>query len=301
MEIVLIFGGDENRRQARGLCRLPSLSPMRRFDRRNWLVLPALVALGVAFVWPVSWLLSRAFTSPTVGFDNFVLLWERPVYLRVIWNTVLISAVVTPICVVLGFPVAHAMAHGPVRWRRWLVFLVLIPFWTSLLVRSFATVILLQRRGPVNSALLSIGLIDDPLPMLYNLTGVLSGSVQVLLPFVIFPLHATMARIEPSWMQAALTLGAGPVRACLRVYLPLTIPGLLTGATLVFISTLGYFVTPALLGGPRQLMIAQLIQDQIGNFGNWGMAGALSLVLIAGTGLLLLMLHASVGLKAIAR
>jgi putative spermidine/putrescine transport system permease protein len=272
-----------------------------RMDRTNWLLLPALLLLAVAFAWPVGWLLSRAFTYPVPGFANFIALWERPVYLRVILNTVLISAVVTPVCVLLGFPVAHAMAHGSPRLRRWLVFLVLIPFWTSLLVRSFATVILLQRHGPLNGALMSLGLIEEPLPLLYNMAGVLLGAVQVLLPFVIFPLHATMTRIEPSWMQAALTLGAGPVRAFWRVYLPLTFPGLLTGAALVFISTLGYYVIPALLGGPRELMVAQLIQDQIGNFGNWGMAGALSLVLIGGTGLLLLAVHATVGLKAIAQ
>ncbi|RYF06090.1 MAG: ABC transporter permease [Deltaproteobacteria bacterium] len=274
---------------------------MRLLDRTNLLLLPALLVLAAAFVWPVAFLLSRAFTYPVPGFGNFVQLWERPVYLRVILNTVTISAVVTPVCLLLGFPVAHAMAHGSPRLRRWLVLLVLIPFWTSLLVRSFATVILLQRNGPLNGLLMATGLISEPLPLLYNLTGVVLGAVQVLLPFVIFPLHATMARIEPSWMQAALTLGAGPIRAFWRVYLPLTLPGLLTGAALVFISTLGYYVVPALLGGPRELMVAQLIQDQIGNFGNWGMAGALSIVLIAGTGLLMLAVHATVGLKAVAR
>lgn len=274
---------------------------MRPFDRTNLLLLPALLLLVAAFAWPVAFLLSRAFTYPVPGFGNFVQLWKQPIYLRVILNTVTISAVVTPVCLLLGFPVAHAMAHGSPRLRRWLVLLVLIPFWTSLLVRSFATVILLQRNGPLNGLLMAAGLINEPLPLLYNLTGVLLGAVQVLLPFVIFPLHATMARIEPSWMQAALTLGAGPVRAFWRVYLPLTLPGLLTGAALVFISTLGYYVIPALLGGPRQLMVAQLIQDQIGNFGNWGMAGALSLVLIAGTGLLMLAVHMTVGLKAVAR
>jgi len=112
---------------------------------------------------------------------------------------------------------------------------------------------------------------------------------------------SSMLKIEPAYMQAALTLGANPVRAFFRVYLPLTLPGLMTGATLVFISVLGYFVTPAMLGGVRQLMVAQLIQDQIGQFGNWGLAGALSLVLLVVTGLLLGLLHATVGLKAVAR
>lgn len=274
---------------------------VRRLDPRVWLLVPAGLILVTAFLGPVAWLLSRAFTQPVVGFENFVELWEHPVYLRVIGNTVLIAAVTTPVCVLLGFPVAHAMTYGSPVTRRWLIFLVLLPFWTSLLVRTFATVILLQRTGPLNAMLLGLGLIGQPLPLLYNMTGLLVGAVQVLLPFVIFPLHASMMKIEAGYMQAALTLGATPVRAFLRVYLPLTLPGLMTGATLVFISVLGYFVTPAMLGGVRQLMVAQLIQDQIGQFGEWGIAGALSLILIAATAVLLGLLHATVGLRAVAR
>jgi putative spermidine/putrescine transport system permease protein len=277
------------------------LTSVARFDRRIWLLVPALLILLVAFIVPVTWLLSRAFTQPATGFGNFIELWDHPVYLRVIGNTVLIAAITTPVCVLLGFPVAHAMTYATPRTRRWLIFLVLLPFWTSLLVRTFATVILLQRTGPLNAMLLGLGLTAHPLPLLYNMTGLLIGAVQVLLPFVVFPLHAAMMKIEPAYMQAALTLGATPVRAFLRVYLPLTLPGLMTGATLVFISVLGYFVTPAMLGGVRQLMVAQLIQDQIGQFGNWGIAGALSLILILATALLLGLLHATVGLKAVAR
>jgi putative spermidine/putrescine transport system permease protein len=270
-------------------------------DRRLWLLLPAGLTLTVAFLLPVGWLLSRAFTFPQPGFQNFVLLWERPVYLRVMGNTLWISAIVTPITVLLAFPVAHLMAHGSPRLRRWLVFLVLVPFWTSLLVRSFATAILLQRHGVLNSFLIGFGFTEEPLPLLYNMAGLLAGCVQVLLPFVIFPLYSSMARIDPAFMRAASTLGATPVRAFLRVYLPLTLPGLMTGATLVFISTLGYYIIPALLGGPRQQMIAQLIQDQIATFGNWGVAGALSLVLLAATAALLALLQFTVGLKEIAR
>ena len=274
---------------------------MRVIDPRAWLILPACLLLMAAFILPVGWLLARAFTFPQMGMQNFELLWERPVYLHVMGNTLFISAVVTPIVLLLGFPVAHAMANGPARLRRWLVFLVLVPFWTSLLVRSLATMILLQRHGPLNSFLLGVGLVDEPLPLLYNMMGLLAGSVQILLPFVIFPLYSAMARIDPSFMQAAMTLGASPARAFARVYLPLTLPGLMTGATLVFISTLGYYVTPALLGGARQQMIAQMIQDQIAQFGNWGVAGALSLLLLSATGALLLLLQFTVGLKEIAR
>ena len=274
---------------------------MKAIDGRAWLVVPAGLVLLIAFLLPVGWLLSRAFTFPQPGIQNFALLWERPVYLRVMLNTLMISALVTPVTVLLAFPVAHLMAHGSARLRRWLIFLVLVPFWTSLLVRAFATAILLQRHGVINSFLTGFGFIDEPLPLLYNMTGMLAGCVQVLLPFVIFPLYSSMARIDPSYMRAASTLGASPVRAFVRVYLPLTLPGLMTGATLVFISTLGYYIIPALLGGARQQMISQLIQDQIATFGNWGVAGALSLVLLAATAAMLLLLQLTVGLKEIAR
>jgi len=197
--------------------------------------------------------------------------------------------------------VAHMMAHGSARLRRWLVFLVLVPFWTSLLVRSFATAILLQRHGVINSFLTGFGFIEEPLPLLYNFTGLLRGSVKWRLRSVTFPLYSSMPAIDPAYMRAASTLGATPVRAFLRVYLPLTLPGLMTGATLVFVSTLGYYIIPAMLGGARQQMIAQLIQDQIATFGNWGVAGALSIVLLVATAALLLLLQFTVGLKEIAR
>ena len=270
-------------------------------DRRAWLLAPGLLVLLIAFIGPVGWLLSRAFTQPTIGFENFVALWTHPIYLRVIGNTVMISAIVTPICVILGFPMAHAITYAGPRLQRTLIFIVLLPFWTSLLVRTFATLILLERDGPLNQFLLGIGLISHPLPLVYNLAGLLIGAVQVLLPFVIFPLYAAMLKVDPALMPAALTLGARPARAFLRVYLPLTLPGLMTGATLVFISVLGYFVTPAMLGGVRQLMVAQLIQDQIGEFGNWGLAGALALIVLLVTALLLGLLNATIGLKAVTR
>jgi len=274
---------------------------MKAIDGKAWLLLPAFVLLAVAFLLPVGWLLASAFTFPKPGLQNFILLWEKPVYLHVMGNTLWIAAVVTPVTVLLAFPVAHLMAHGSPRLRRWLIFLVLVPFWTSLLVRSFAMAILLQRHGVLNSFLMGFGLIEEPLPLLYNFAGLLVGCVQALLPFVIFPLYSSMSRIDPAYMRAASTLGAPPMRAFLRVYLPLTLPGLLTGATLVFISTLGYYIIPALLGGARQQMISQLIQDQIATFGNWGLAGALSIVLLAATGTVLLLLQFTVGLREIAR
>ena len=267
-----------------------------------WLLLvPAAATMVCGFGVPVGMLLARAFTQPEPGLQNFAILIERPVYLKVLWNTVLVSAAATPVALMLGYPVAHAMANAGSGTRRLLTFVVLLPFWTSVLVRSFATVILFQRRGPLNQLLMGLGLTDAPVPLIYNLTGVLLGAVQTLLPFVIFPLYNSMKRIDPALMQAAMTMGATPLRAFLRVYLPLSLPGLMTGATLTFISMLGYFVIPAMLGGPQQTMIAQLIQDQVAQIGSWGVAGALSIVLLAVTAVLLGSLHRLVGLKAIAR
>ncbi len=270
-------------------------------NRRALLLLPALLLLTLVFLLPVGWLLSRAFTYPHPGLGNVLALWRRPVLLRVLANTVLIAAAVTPLAVLLGYPVAHAMAFGP-RWlRRPLGFVVLLPFWSSLLVRTFAILVLLGRQGPVNAVLTGLGLARAPVPMLYGLGAVLFGAVQVQVPFVVFPLLAVMRRVDPACMGAAMTLGAGPVRAFLRVMLPQTLPGVLAGATLVFVTTLGYYVTPALLGGPHETMVAQLIQREVSDSGDWGVAGALSLLLLLVAGGLVGLLHAVVGLRAVSR
>ncbi|MFI5002256.1 MAG: ABC transporter permease [Reyranellales bacterium] len=219
------------------------------------------------------------------GLVNYRLLIEKPIFLRVLWNTVSISATVDFFCLLIGYPVAYTMATANPRFRRILIFVVLVPFWTSILVRSFAWMVLLQKKGLINGMMMAVGLLHEPVPLIYNRTGVLIGMVQILLPFMIFPLYATMTRIDGIYAQAAATLGAPPVRNFVRVYLPLSLPGVLTGSVLVFIIALGYYITPALLGGLGDTMIAQLIEAQIADFGNWGLAGALSAVLLAGTGI----------------
>jgi putative spermidine/putrescine transport system permease protein len=191
------------------------------------------------------------------------------------------------------------MANSSDRTRRLLVFVVLIPFWTSVLVRTFAWMVLLQRQGLINQMLIGIGLIEQPLALIYNRIGVLIGMVQVLLPFMVFPLYAVMVRIDKRYTDAAATLGAPPVRNFVRVYLPLSLPGVLTGSTLVFIISLGYFITPALLGGTGDTMIAQMIERQIANFGNWGLAGALAVVLLVSAVALLALVHRLVGMKEV--
>jgi putative spermidine/putrescine transport system permease protein len=262
-----------------------------RIDSRSWLVAPAAALLLVVFVYPVFWLLLRSFSDPTWGFQNFRILIERPVYLRALWNTVVVSGTVTAVCLLLGYPLAYTIANAGPRLRRLLIFAVLIPFWTSLLVRTFAWMVLLQQKGLINQTLLQLGLIERPLTLIYNRIGVIVGMVHILLPFMILPLYSVLTRIDPTYSSAAASLGAPPVSNFLRVYLPLSLPGVLTGTVLVFVIGLGYYITPALLGGPGDTMIAQLIEAQVAEFGRWGLAGALALILLLGTSVTFILVH----------
>lgn len=262
------------------------------------LIVPACALLLVCFAYPVFWLLVRSASDPQWGLQNYRVLYDRPIYLKVLWNTVVISATVTLCCALIGYPFAYTMANSTDRIRRVLMFVVLIPFWTSILVRTFAWMVILQKQGLINQVLIGLGLIEAPLALVYNRTGVLIGMTQILLPFMVFPLYSVMLRIDQSFTAAAATLGAPPVRNFLRVYLPLSLPGLLIGSMLVFIISLGYFITPALLGGAGDIMVAQMIERQIGYFGNWGLAGALAVVLLLGTGICLAAVHRLVGVRA---
>jgi len=254
-------------------------------DARGWLVAPAVLFLAIFFLYPVGVLLLLSITSPQTGLQNFATLFSVPVYLKALWNTVIISGLVTVLCALFGFPVAYTMAHATPRVRRLLIFVVLVPFWSSILVRTFAWMVLLQKTGLINKMLMTyLGIIETPLTLIYNRAGVLIGMTHVLLPFMILPLLAVLSRIDPSLSSAAASLGAPPARNFIRVYLPLSLPGLLSGSLLVFVVGLGYYITPALLGGPGEVMIAQLIEMQVADFGNWGLAAALSVVLLVGTG-----------------
>jgi putative spermidine/putrescine transport system permease protein len=271
---------------------VPQVVPQGRTGRwkappAGLLVLPAVLLLLVLFAYPVAWLLLRSFSMPKWGWGNFVWLFAHPVYLRVLLNTALISGTCALCCAAIGYPFAYTMATGSERTRQLLGFAILLPFWTSILVRSFAWIVLLQRAGLINQILLGLGLADHPVALIYNRVGTLIGMVQVLLPFLVLPLYSFMLRINPIYLRAATTLGASPGRAFLRIYLPLSMPGLMAGSTLVFIIALGYFITPALLGGAGDTMVAQLIQQEVANFGNWGHAGALAVLLLGGTALVL--------------
>jgi putative spermidine/putrescine transport system permease protein len=208
---------------------------------------------------------------------------EEAVFRSVLGRTLLISGVVTLACLLLGYPVAYFIALQPPGRAAVLLFLVLIPFWTSLLVRTVAWVVLLQREGILNNLFLSLGLIDEPLRMIFNRFAVYVAMVHVLLPFMVLPLYAVMKGISPSYLRAASSLGATPLTAFRRVYLPQTLPGVGAGCLMVFIQALGYYITPALVGGAEDQMISYFIAFYASKTVNWGMAAALSIMLLAAT------------------
>ena len=208
---------------------------------------------------------------------------EEAIFVHVLVRTFTIAAGVTALCLVLGYPLAYMLSHAPARIANILLVFVLLPFWTSLLVRTSAWIVLLQREGVVNSALAQAGLIGAPLPLLFNRFAVFVAMTHVLLPFMVLPLYAVMKTIPAVHTRAALSLGATPGTAFWRVYAPQTLPGVGAGVLMVFIQALGYYITPALVGGANDQMLSYFVSFYAAKTINWGMAAALSLVLLAAT------------------
>ena len=202
-------------------------------------------------------------------------------YLRVIFETFKIAAIVTLLTLALGYPVAYVMATSGRAWQLVGIAFVLLPFWTSILVRTYAWMVMLGRNGVVNRTLIGWGVIDSPLPLLNNLAGVLIGMVHVLLPYMILPVFNAVKNVDPSLVLAAVGLGAPRWRAFLRITLPLTMNGVAAGVTLAFTLSPVSFITPALRGGGRVVMVANLIEEQVRELLNWAFAGALSAILLA--------------------
>ena len=234
---------------------------------------------------PLAIIVIRSFAQPEWGLQNYIWFFGTPVNLTVLQRTFAISAWVTGVCILCGYPYAYLMtAVGP-KLRLLLILCVLVPFWVSGVVRTLAWVILLQDLGVINSSLRALGI--SPVKLIRTQTGVVIGMAQVLLPFMILPLYSVMKGIDLRLLQAARSLGARPVRAFLQVYLPLSLPGVYAGATIVFILALGFYITPALLGGPRSTMLSTLIQTQVLSLLNWGRGGAMGVVLLVATFVLL--------------
>lgn len=244
------------------------------------MVLPLLLYLIVLYAIPVAGMMLRSVTQPHLTLAHYATLLHDPVYALVLWITLRISLVVTVCVLVLGYPLAYMLARLPPSRSNLLLILVLLPFWSSILVRSYAWMVLLGRTGIINQFLLWTGVIDTPLRLLNTTFAVYIAMVHVLLPFMILPLYATLRAIDESLLRAAANLGARPSAVFRQIILPLSVPGVSAGCLLVFILALGFYITPALVGSPRDLMMAILIQQQIDLF-NWPLGSALGVVLLA--------------------
>lgn len=233
--------------------------------------------------WTPNYLLASVDLKPGAegGIDRMAP--DQRVFGRILLRTFEISAIVTVLCLLLGYPLAYWLSTLPARSANVLMILVLVPFWTSILVRVAAWIVLLQREGLVNKALMSLSLIDEPLALLFNRTGVVIAMVHILLPFMILPLYSVMKTVPPSYLRAAVSLGSAPLAAFFRVYVPQTWPGVGAGGLLVFILSLGYYVTPALLGGANDQMLSYYIAQYTNVDVNWGMACALGTLLLVAT------------------
>lgn len=223
---------------------------------------------------------------------------SQSVYVALFLRTLWVSAFVTAACALLAYPIAYQIAQQPPRLANILLFFVLLPFWTSALVRTTAWIILLQRQGLINDLLVWLGVLDDGqrILMVYNMTGTLIAMVHVLLPFMVLPLYSVMKSISPEYVQAARSLGGTPANAWRRIYFPLTLPGLGAGSILVFISAIGYYITPALVGGRDGRLISNFIAYHMQESLNWGLAAALGTLLLAAVMVLYFLYDRVVGL-----
>lgn len=259
--------------------------------------MPALIFLFVVFVAPLAILFLRSVTDPVPGVGNYAALVTDSTYLTVLYNTIFVSIVVTVTALLLSYPVAWFLVICPAGWMRLVFAIILLSMWTNLLARTYAWLVLLQNTGAINHFLMWIGVIDEPVQLVNNMIGVVVGMTYIMLPFMILPLHATISAIDPALMQAAAITGASPWRVLRSVLLPLSLPGISAGCIMVFVMSLGYYITPALLGGPSDMMIAVLIAQQIQQMLNWGLGSAAAFILLAITLVIYFLYIRFIGLK----
>ena len=257
-------------------------------DRWSWLVIPAIVFLIAFFVYPLFEILKRSFLDPEPGFSNYVGFVQNNSFLRVLIYTFFVAFLITAFCVLLGYPYAYLMTYAGRTVAGLMIMAVLVPFWSSALVRTYAWVVLLQDTGIINSALLNLGVIEEPLSLIRNYVGVTIGMVQVMLPFMVLPIYSVMKNIDLDYVKAASNLGASPFTAFRHIFLPLSLRGVYAGSLLVFVLALGFYITPAILGSPRQAMLSQLVVQQVSDLRNWGMGSTIAFVLLVLTLVVLL-------------
>jgi ABC-type spermidine/putrescine transport system permease subunit I len=231
----------------------------------------------------MAWLVGLSFLDAdgALSAANYLRVFADGSYVTSFWLTIRVAIAVTVITAVMGYVLAYAMTQMPPWLQTLCLALVALPFWTSALVRTYAWLVLLQYRGVVNKVLVQAGLLAEPLHLVHNLTGTMIGMVHIMLPFIVFPLYAGMRRIDPDLTRAALGLGASPIYAFGRVYFPQSVPALLAGVVLVFVLSLGFYITPAILGGGRTMMIALTIERDVNLHMSWGPAGAVAVLFVA--------------------
>jgi spermidine/putrescine transport system permease protein len=231
-----------------------------------------------------------------INLDNYLRLWD-PIYLRVLFFSILMAGATTMTTILIGYPLAYYIAHAPHRQRPFLLFLILVPFWTNFIIRIYAWIMILRTEGLLNNALLNFGLIQAPLNILYTPTAVLIGMVYEFLPFMVLPLFTSLEKIEAAQLEAASDLGAPPWRAFLRVTLPLSVPGMIAGSILVFIPAMGMFVVPDLMGGAKTILVGSLIRNQFLTARDWPFGAAASMVLLLSTLVITLIYTRKAGLS----
>ncbi len=253
------------------------------------LTIPYLILVFGLIIFPIGWLFYMSFIGrdETLSLDNYRRIWESKAYFRIFKTTFQISILTTLLCAVIGYPLTYFMSQLSKRWANICLIGVLIPFWTSLLVRTYAWLVLLQKKGLINTLATDWGLWSEPIKFVHNTSGTLIGMVHIMLPFLILPLYANMRTIDKDCLKAAANLGATPTRAFWTVFFPLSLPGLFAGLLIVFVLCLGFYVTPALLGGGKVIMVAMKISDNIELYYSWGAASALGVVLLIVTMIIL--------------
>jgi putative spermidine/putrescine transport system permease protein len=265
-------------------------------NRTAWLLIaPSCLALVLLFVVPIAYVLLLSVTDPRLSLAHYQRICTVPVYTRVMLNTFATSLIVTALCLVIGYPIAYVMARRGGWVSTVLLTVVAMSFWTGFLVRTYAWLVILGSKGPVAAAYGTLGLGRAP-QLLFSTFSSTLGMTHILLPYMVLALYAAMRKIDGSHLKAAASLGARPAAAFREVFLPLSLPGVVNGSLLVFVTCLGFFVTPVLLGTPRDMMISQLINQQVEELLAFGFASAVAVVLLVATCVVLALYNRYVGL-----
>ena len=253
------------------------------------LIIPAIILTTIIIIFPVFELFKTSFFDPEFTFKYLNKFFSKPLYAKVLFNTVKISLFSSLFCFLLGYPTAYFIAHTNKKFRGYLLFLILLPFWISILIRSYSWMAVLGIEGVINTTLISLGLIDTPIRMLYTRGTVYLAMVQIMLPIMILTCYSSMIRVENDYVKAARILGASPIQAFYKIYFPLSFPGVASGSIIIFILSMGFFITPALVGGKKDMMIGNLINFQINQLLNWGFASFIGLMLLISTLIIVLL------------